>query len=98
MAIKDWTRPRVRVGALVSALDEVGALGYAAVRRAVHLHIVIGRVGSAVGQRGGDQPQELVREFIGGGIADHRQVGLVGLEDVFDQGCGKVSQYKPCST
>ena len=72
------------VGALVGAADEVLALLDAAVGRAVDLDVVVGRVGRAVRQRRRDQAEELVLELVGHGIADQREVGLVGVEHVLD--------------
>ena len=49
----------------------------AAVRRAVDLDVVVGRVLGAVGQLLGDEAEELVLELVGLGIADQREVRLV---------------------
>ena len=73
------------VGALVGAADERLALLDAAVGGAVDLDVVVGRVRVAVRQLLRDEPVELVLELVGDRVADHREVRLVGVEDVADQ-------------
>ena len=91
-------QPHGGVGALVGPLDEGLPLGDPVVGRAVDLDVVVGRVGGAVGQRRRDQAEELVLELVGDGIAHHRQVGLVGVEDVLDQRVvGWSPSRAPCS-
>ena len=77
-------QPHRRVGALVRVADERLALLDAAVRRAVDLDVVVGRVRRAVGQLR-HEPEELVLELVGDGVADQGEVGLVRVEHVLDQ-------------
>ena len=72
------------VSALVRPFQERLALLYALVRRSVHLHVVVGGVRGSVRQRLGHKPEELMLELVGRGIADHREVRLVLVEDVLD--------------
>ena len=88
-------QPHGGVGALVGPSDEGLPLGDPVVGRAVDLDVVVGRVGGAVGQRRRDEAEELVLELVGDRVADHRQVRLVGVEDVLDQRVVQLSPSRP---
>ena len=65
------------VGAPVGGADELRALRDPPVGRAVHLHVVIGRVRRTVGQDRADEAEELVLELVGRRVADEGEVGSV---------------------
>ena len=75
----------VRVRALIGAADERLALLDPAVRGAVERDVVVGGVGRAVRHGRGDQAEELVLDLVGRRIADQREIGLVGLDQVLQQ-------------
>ncbi len=72
------------VGALVGVADEPGAGTHAPVAGPVHLDVVVGRVGLAVGQLLRDEPEELVLELIGDRIPGEQEIRLVGLDHVLE--------------
>ena len=77
------------VGTLVGGADELGALRDAPVGRAVHLHVVVGRVRCTVGQRRHGESEELVLELVGRRVADEGEVRVVRLHDVLQRRCGE---------